>query len=169
VVHPGIWSLRIPALLGGAVTVWLLFQLMLRVHGLRAAWIAAALLATDASFILTTCFDWGPVMLQHLLLTAALLLGVWFWRERRTSMLAGTFFCCGLALWDKALSLWMLSGITIALAALFFRKIRDVFTIRRAAVALAAFTLGAYPLIVYNYEQRLVTLESNSHVDSSHV
>src|SRR5579884_3166330 len=165
-VRPSIWSIRVPALLGGAVIVCLFFHLLLRIHGRRAAWIGAALLATDASFLLTTCFDWGPVMLQHLLLTAAMLLGVVFWRNRRLLPLGGAFFCIGLALWDKALSLWMISGIVIALAVLYFREIRCVFTIRRAAIALAALVLGAWPFISYNYDQGLPT-ESNARFDAS--
>ena len=33
-----------------------------------AALIGCGLLATDAIYLLTSCFDWGPVALEHLLL-----------------------------------------------------------------------------------------------------
>ena len=164
-----VWSVRIPALAGGAITVWLCFLLLHRIHGRRAAWVGAALLATDTSFVLTTCFDWGPVMLQHLLITAALLLGVQFYREQKNSFLAGCFFCAGLALWDKALALWLLSGIAIALLVLFFGELRQVFSLRRAGIAAGSLAAGAFPLLVYNLRHGFITFRSNAHLDFSEI
>jgi len=166
---PNLWSIRIPALIGGAITVWLCFLLLERIHSRRAAWVGAALLATDTTFVLTTCFDWGPVMLQHLLITAALLLGVMFYRQPRNTLLAACFFCVGLALWDKALALWLLSGIAVAVLVLYFRELRAVFTLRRAAIAATSTALGAFPLLVYNLRHGLITFRSNAHLDFSEI
>src|SRR5690242_21940673 len=63
-------SIRIPVLIIGALTVVLFVLLVETAHSRRAAWIGGILLATDPSFLLTTCFDWGPVALQHLFLVA---------------------------------------------------------------------------------------------------
>src|SRR5579864_1949559 len=76
---PGPVVLRVPAILIGAATILLFGALLDRVHGRRAAWTGCVLLATDSIFLLTTTFDWGPVALQHLLTTAAILFAVlWF-------------------------------------------------------------------------------------------
>jgi 4-amino-4-deoxy-L-arabinose transferase-like glycosyltransferase len=166
---PNLWSIRVPALLGGAITVWLLFLLMERLHSRRAAWVAAALLATDTCFVLTTCFDWGPVMLQHLLLTAALLLGIDFYRRGDNRLLGGCSFFAGLALWDKALALWMLSGLLLALTLLCRRELAWLFTRRRALVALVWLVIGSSPLLVYNVRHGLITFRANTHLDFSEI
>jgi len=73
-----LYTLRQPMLLAGALSIWLFFLLLRRIAGLRAALIGCALLAVDSLYLLTACFDWGPVALQHLLLAAGVLLVVQF-------------------------------------------------------------------------------------------
>ena len=115
---PGIWSLRLPALLAGAATIWLFYRLLDRAVGARAALAGAALLATDITFLLTTTFDWGPVALQHLLLTGGMLLVLGGYQDQSRKKVGWGFFLFGLAMWDKALFSWMLSGIAIGCAAI---------------------------------------------------
>ena len=69
-------------LLAGVASVWLFFRLLDRIAGRRAAIIGCTLLAVDSTYLLTVCFDWGPVALQHLLLVAGLLLLVRFYQLR---------------------------------------------------------------------------------------
>ena len=64
--NPSEMSLRLPTLLMGLVTIWLFWRLVRQVAGERAAWIGAALLATDTAFLLTDTIDFGFVALQHL-------------------------------------------------------------------------------------------------------
>ncbi|MCP5117985.1 MAG: hypothetical protein GY953_44790, partial [bacterium] len=64
---PSVWSLRVPALVAGAGAIWLFAAFLRRIAGRRAAVIGGALLATDAVYLLTSTFDWGPNALQHLL------------------------------------------------------------------------------------------------------
>ena len=75
-------ALRLPMLLAGAASVWLFYQLLRRVAGVRAALFGCGLLATDSLYLLTTCFDWGPVALQHLLLAGGMLLVLKFFQDR---------------------------------------------------------------------------------------
>jgi len=158
---------RIPALLAGVASLWLFFLLLRRVAGERAAFIGCGLLAADAIYLLSSCFDWGPAALQHLLLVGGLLLLVRFWQERRESLLAAGFFLMGLAAWDKALAFWCLSGFGVAALVTVPRQIREVWTARRLAVAAAAFALGALPLIVYNMDTRLATLHGTVAYDAT--
>jgi hypothetical protein len=154
-------TLRQPMLLAGALSIWLFFLLLHRIAGQRTALIGCALLSVDSLYLLTSCFDWGPVALQHLLLAAGVLLVVQFHQERRELALAGGFFLLGLALWDKALAVWLLSGLAVGGILTFPRQILALITPRRAAIASAAFLLGALPLLIYNAESRGGTFQGN--------
>ena len=157
----GISAMRDPVLLAGVASVWLFYLLLLRVAGRRAAVIGCGLLATDSLYLITVCFDWGPVALQHLLLLAGMLLLMRFHQQRSAVALAGGWFLLGLGMWDKALAIWMLSGIGVAGLVTFPRQILAAITWRRVAISALAFSLGALPLIIYNYKQNLATFRSN--------
>lgn len=147
--RPGAGLIRVPTILIGAATVLLFGVLVQRLMGSRAAWIACLLLATDTAFLLTTTFDWGPVVLQHFLLVAAMFLAVRWFETNRARLLAAAGFCCGLALWDKAVFVWTFSGL-LAGCLLFLPDLRRRLSWRAAAAAAAALCLGALPLIFYN-------------------
>lgn len=164
---PGAYSIRIPTLLLGTLSVWLFYLLLRRIGGLRAALIGSWLLATDAMFLLTICFDWGPVSLQHLLLIAGLLMLLLFYEERRSIHLAAGFFFFGLGMWDKAIFTWMLSGVAVAALAVFPREILRALTARRAAIASLAFGLGALPLVLFNASTKLETFRANTTYSAS--
>jgi 4-amino-4-deoxy-L-arabinose transferase-like glycosyltransferase len=165
----GVWPMRLPVLLAGVASVWLFFLLLRRVAGLRAAVFGGCLLAADSLYLLTTCFDWGPVALQHLLILSGMLLLVGFYQHRRLFWLAAGCYLLGLAMWDKALAAWMLGGISLALIIVFPRQIVRVITLRRVAISLLAFALGALPLIVYNVAKPLATFRGNASWDTTEV
>jgi len=163
----GVDVLRLPMLFAGAVTVWLFYCLLRRVAGERAAWIGCGLLATDAIYLLSSIFDWGPVVLQHLLIVGGTLLLVRFWQERRDALLGWGFALLGLAAWDKALAFWSLGGFGVATLITLRSQIRELWTARRLRLALAGFALGALPLIVYNVDSGLGSFRGNAVYDSS--
>src|SRR5437867_2358075 len=99
---PSVFSLRVPVILAAGVTIWLFWSLLRRISGYRAATVGCGLLASDTLFLITSCFDWDPVVLQHLLLVSGALCLVRFHQERNRPSLAAGFFLFGLALWDKA-------------------------------------------------------------------
>ena len=155
-------STRVPVILIGGATVWLFWGLLGRILGLREAIIGAILLTFDPLFLITTCFDWGPVVLQHLLLVAAVLCLVRFHQENQDRYLAGGFFLLGLGLWDKALFGWILSGVTIATLIVFPKEVWKHFSFHNLAIASVAFCLGSAPLIVYNIRFPLETFRANA-------
>lgn len=159
--RPSYVSVRLPVLVLGAVTVWLFVRLLESAHGWRAAWVGGLLLATDTMFLLTTCFDWGPVALQHFFLVAGMLLVLRFCRSSARSVLFCGFLCFGLGLWDKALFLWMLTGLVVATILVFPRELWTRLTVRNVLLAIAGFSLGALPLLVYNATSGFPTLRSN--------
>ena len=137
-----VMSMRVPVLLAGAASIWLLYLLLRRIAGDRAALIGCALLAVDSMYLVTTCFDWGPVALQHLLVLGGMLLTLRFYQERQAGSLAGAFFLFGLALWDKAIAMWMLSGLGVGVILTFPRQFFATLPRRRLAIAVLAFGLG---------------------------
>jgi 4-amino-4-deoxy-L-arabinose transferase-like glycosyltransferase len=162
-------TLRIPVLLAGAASIWLFYRLMRRVAGERAALIGCGLLSADAIYLLATCFDWGPVAFQHLLVVGGALALARFWQDRNELALAAGFFLFGLALWDKAVAIWLLSGLGIAAVVTMPRQIFDRMTARRLAVAVLALALGAMPLIAYNVRSGLGTFRGTATFDANDI
>ncbi len=158
IFSPGPYTLRLPMVLAGALTI-LLFRLLARdMAGERAALVAAVLLATDPTFILSETFDWGPVALEHLLLVG----GCWLMARRST---AAGCFCFGLALWNKATFAWALAGLAAGALAAYGPEVRALLRDRRqVARAGGAFLLGALPFVIYNVHAPNATARSNVHL-----
>jgi len=165
--RPSAASIRMPMVLAGAATLYLFFAILRRVAGLRAAVLGCALLATDVTYLLTNCLDWGPVALQHLCLLGSLAFLLRHHEIGGLGSLAGGFVLWGLGLWDKAIFIWSLGGLGISALLVFPRELFRLVTWRRIAVAVPAFCLGALPLIVYNVDQPLATFRSNTAYDAS--
>jgi predicted membrane-bound mannosyltransferase len=104
-------------------TVWLFYVLLKRTVSVRAALVGTALLAVDPVFVLTSRWDWGPVVLQHLCLVGGMLAFVIFAREGQTRWLAVGAFVFGLGMWDKAIFLWSLVGLGTAAIVVFPRTL----------------------------------------------
>lgn len=159
-------TLRLPMLLAAALSVGLFFLAARRLAGTRAALLAGLLLATDAVYLLTAVFDWGPVAIQHLLFAAALYAGVRFREAPRAAWLFAMALCAGLALWDKAIIIWLLAGFTISALAVLRREVWMVARSRRLALAaVLGFLIGAAPLLYYNKLHPLRTFTSSAEVD----
>lgn len=140
---PSVWSLRLPMVAAGAATIVLLGALLDRLAGRRAAILGAALLAADPMFLLTATFDWGPVGLQHLLLAGALL----FIAQGRLTLGAVGL---GLALWNKAIFVWLLVGLAGAALIGYGGRLRSELGRERLLRAIGGFLLGALPFVIYN-------------------
>ena len=147
---PSIWSIRMPVALLGAATVAIFASQTARSAGAFAGVVAGGLLATDPAFLLTTCFDWGPVALQVFLGVGAAASFLQYLRsdDWRWATVAGLGF--GLALWNKALFLWTLGGLAAATLLIYSHETR-----RRAprvgwALFAAGFACGAWPFLLYN-------------------
>lgn len=155
--RPNLYSLRVPTVLAGAAAILLFFRLAQHLAGARAALLASLLLATDPSFLLSNAYDWGPVAMEHLLLLAGCLLVV----AQRPAL---GFFLFGLALWNKAVFIWALSGLAAGVAVAYLPELRR-FLADRGTVArsVCAFLVGAFPLIVYNVHAPNATMRANIH------
>jgi hypothetical protein len=168
-IRPSYLTIRLPVLLMGTLTIWIFTWFLERAHGRRVAWVGGLLLATDTVFLLTTCFDWGPVALQHLLSLAGMALLLQFVSTAKRSTLFWAFFCFGLALWDKALFLWLFSGLAVATIAVFSRELWSRLTRRNLGLAAGGLLLGALPLAAYNLAFNFDTFRSNSSFSLSQI
>ena len=154
---------RLPMITAGALTIWIIYRIVAKVHSERAGAIVAVLLSTDTLYLWLSRCDWGPVTLQHLLAAGAVWMLLRFrTHPQRAAWLAGGFFLFGLALWDKTVFLWPAAGLLTG-AALLGREIRPLFTARRVALALVFFALGAFPWIRYNVRQHGNTFSETGH------
>lgn len=144
---PGIYSLRIPALLTAAFTLWLFIRFMKRACGRWAALAAGALLASDTMYVITSVYDWGPVVLQHLLAVLVLWLLVRFHETGQRWRLALAAWLCGLGLWDKAAFAWTLAGFAAGGLAAFRSEMGRALSWRNLLVAGVCFSAGALPLL----------------------
>jgi 4-amino-4-deoxy-L-arabinose transferase-like glycosyltransferase len=166
---PGVWTLRLPVAFAGAITISLFYHLI-RNAGLPrpafAALIGALLLATDPVFLLTNTFDWGPVALEHVLLVTGCYLLLRFGKDRsKTGHLAFGFLCFGLALWNKALFVWALSGLTVAAIATCWSELKACLTPRYVSIAAGCFLFGALPFLIFNARAHEATVSENAHLD----
>jgi hypothetical protein len=163
VTPPGPLALRLPMMLAGAASIWLFFRLLDDLHGRRAAWTGAALLATDTTFVLTDAIDFGPAALQHLFLLGGLVCLLHFHRGRGEWLLAAASFLFGLGLWDKALFAWLLTGVACGALFAFPRALwMHARSRRTVAMAAAAFAAGAFPLIQFNIARPFETVRANA-------
>jgi 4-amino-4-deoxy-L-arabinose transferase-like glycosyltransferase len=168
-----LWTIRLPMVLLGSLTVFMFYKLASNL-GRNPAILGAFLLATDPLFLLTNTFDWGPVALEHFFLVT----GCWCiyqfgtrpadsgstWHSRVRFLALGSL-CFGLALWNKAIFLWALAGLSVATLIVFWPWVRRELTARNLRIALAAFLLGASPFVYYNIRHPLATFSENAHFE----
>ena len=161
-IRPSYLTIRLPVLLMGTLTIWLFTWFLERAHGREWRGWAACCWPPTLCILLTTCFDWGPVALQHLLSLAGMALLLKFTSTGKRSTLFWGFFCFGVALWDKALFLWLFSGLAVATVAVFPRELWSRCTPRNLGLAAGGLLLGALPLVAYNLASNFDTFRSNS-------
>ncbi len=158
-----VWLVRLPAVLLSGLTIILTGRLLKQISGQVAATVGVLLLATDATFLFIATFDWGPVVLQSLLLVTSLLLAVRWYGERNPRLLFLCGLTVGLALWDKAVFLWQLTGLVVALLMVNFPLVRQLWTRSNLGLFSRGLLLGALPLIVANFGHHFATIRDNGH------
>jgi hypothetical protein len=161
-IRPSTITIRLPVLIIGSLTVWIFIWLLEGTGGRTVAWVGGLLLATDLMFLLTTVIDWGPVALQHLLSLTGVALVYKFASEGSRVALWFGFFSFGLALWDKALFLWLFSGLIVATIVVFPRELWSRCSLGNLGLAVSGLCVGALPLVVYNAASNLSTLGGNA-------
>jgi hypothetical protein len=160
--YPSVYSIRVPAMLFALVAILMFWPIMVRAGGKRAAAIATILLATDTMYLMTSVFDWGPCALQHFFLVAVMLAFLRYHETPKDWILALASLLCGLALWEKALFFWLGGGLVVAALAIYPKQVWRHVSVRNLGIALAAFLIGASPLILYNLHKPNSTLGENA-------
>lgn len=164
---PSHMVMRLPMLAAATVSVLLFFLALQRLVNPWVAVLATALLATDVNYLLMSLFDWGPVALQHFFLTLVFYSGVRYAQQKQRRWLLIACFAAGLALWDKAIFIWLLGGFGAALLIVYpvemWRIARKPRTLVPAALV---FLAGCSPLLYYNWVKPLKTFTSDVSVGS---
>jgi 4-amino-4-deoxy-L-arabinose transferase-like glycosyltransferase len=108
------FTIRFPAILISALTLFLLYRIIKREAGPAAACFLVWLMAVDPAFVFHSRLDWGPVVLMMFLKVA--MIGVWFQFVRAPSFwkLAGLAALGLLGLWDKLNFAWFAAGLGAA-------------------------------------------------------
>jgi hypothetical protein len=157
--EPSATTVHIPVLLVGALGIYIFARLLQRLR--QPLW-AAVLLATDATYLMTTRSDWGPVAMQHLFGIAGVYAGVRYAQTMQLKWVAAAGFLFGLGFWDKITFLFVLFG----LAAGVLVTARHLIKPKPVAVLAAFFLIGCYPLLVYNYKTGGESFKGNSALDT---
>ena len=159
-----LYTLRLPTLLLGVGTIVLFWLLLREISNRRAAWFGTLLLATDTSFVMLTAIDFGPVCVQLFLKSAISLLFVRWYRSRRILPFITAWFLLGVALWAKALFIWIAGGMFLGILVAAPRAVQAAFKPKLIAFAALACGLGALPLISYNIAFPLNTFRANAKI-----
>lgn len=157
ILPSSMWVLRLPVVLIGLLTLWILFSVMRRLAGERVALALVWLLATDSMFLLSTTFDWGPVAIQHLLLLAGFALLA---RPQPRVFLGALAF--GLAFWDKGTAIWAIGAF--AVSAVIFLPKQTLASVSSGNMWKAAggVLLGAWPILAFNIRHHGATFTENT-------
>lgn len=147
---PSAASVRVPAVLLAALALLLYAAVLRDIAGRGASILFALLLATDATYLFTARYDFGPVALQQLLKAIALWAALRFHRNPRRRWVFLLGLALGLGLWDKTVFTWQLAGLAGAVLLLYGTALRIRLTPARGAIFLAAFLLGSAPFLVFN-------------------
>ena len=148
---PNVWSIRVPVCAVSICTLLVFGNLVRRAAGPGIAILACSLLASDSSFIFANLFDWGPVSLLLFGTVAVLALMQRYLASGSTAWLAFAGIIGGLSIWYKAAFIFPLAGMTGAFL-LCRKQIQSHLSLRVYAIALAAFVVGSFPLLIYNLE-----------------
>ncbi|MEO8051270.1 MAG: glycosyltransferase family 39 protein [Acidobacteriota bacterium] len=162
---PNVWSMRLPVCLLSVLTLLLFADVVRRVAGTRVALAAAVFLATDAIFILINVFDMTVCLL---LLGAVAFLNFLqrFEASGKPRFLGAAFLVAGLTLWYKAIFIFPLVAMLLALAIAYRAAVWRSVTVRNAAVAAVSIAAGAAPLIAFNWERRGATVQASGALPS---
>ena len=142
-------SLRFPVLVLGAVTLWLTFCFVRRAFDWRIALAATWLAASDPLFVLTTRLDWGPVVIQRLLLMLGCLLVLRWAQQGGGWQLVVAFLAFGMGVFDKATFLFLMLGLAVATVFVFPRELIKGLRNKWAVAAALAFGIGSLPFWWY--------------------
>jgi hypothetical protein len=153
-------SIRLPMCLVSISTLIAFAGVARRAGGIPVAIASAALLGLNTLFLLTNVFDWGPVAFLMLgsVLFVALLARFDESSDRRHLALA--FLVAGGMVWYKAIFAFLLGGLAAAYVVVYRKEALRACTARNLLVAVAAFSVGASPLICFNVRSRGATVRA---------
>ncbi|NLE77938.1 MAG: glycosyltransferase family 39 protein [Chloroflexi bacterium] len=148
-------SLRCLAVLQGALTLLVTWDLARRLYSPRAAAAAACLLAVQPAFVFWSRQGLYVTAVTGTLLAVSLWSGWRWWQEGRRRWVFVTALAWGLGLWAKLLFVWTLGGLAVCWVLLRGRArpaLPHPVAGRDLAVAALLLALPLAPLVVFNLQ-----------------
>jgi len=157
-VPADVFTLRLPMILLVPVLAGLSLWFWSRLASGGVVVLTAVLVIAHPHFTLPVVLDWGPVGLQLLFTLLA-------FHAYRTHSFAAVGFLAGLMVWDKAVAVWVLAGVSGS-AVIFYRARLWPFLHWRP---MAAFGFGASPYIYYRLAERNAMANFRTDIDFASV
>ncbi len=160
----GVSSMRLWSVFVGAIILGLTFLLAKEVAGVRAAFLAALLLAVQPSFVF---FTRQGIYVTNTTIAFSLAILLAFWRLARTGNLRWWWliaFLAGLGLWAKFIMLWPLVATVVLVPIVWVMRkqfgldpadgfgLRQLRRPRAIVFAVLAFLLGLSPFLIFNLQ-----------------
>lgn len=156
------YSVRLPVLLIGALTLWIHARMLERAFSRQTALVFLPLAAVEPSTLLHTRLDWGPTALM-MLLRALLLLGVVSWiRTREPRFLWLALGAAALGTFDKLNFLWFGPALLLALVLVYPGVIHDFWRQQRRQFLAVLGGGGAAAALLLAYTSRVVALSDDT-------
>lgn len=140
-------TIRLPAILIGAVTLLIFFQTLRAKLGAVWATIVVWIMAVDPANLFPSRLDWGPTVLTHFFQAA--IFALWFsYRDKpRPLKIVLICICAGLGFFDRFNFVWLLSAFAIGICLCYPDSLQNLWVstprfIRWVAIILALLALG---------------------------
>jgi len=164
---PGVWFIRLPACMCSVATLMVFGDTVRRIAGTATALFTVLCLATDASFLLTNVYDWGPVALLLLGIVFCLNLLRRYAESGGIRYLGAAFLVAGVSTWYKALFLFPFAAVLGAMAVVYFKEFRAHLSRRNVSCAVICFAAGISPLIAFNIARPGATVAAANYIGAA--
>lgn len=125
IVTPSVFSVRIPLILLGALSLFLNFVFSKKIAGAKIAFGTTLFLALDASFINLLRHDVGPNQLEYFFKSAILLLLLYFFKNFSFKILLGIFLLAFLGVFNKLNFIWFVNSLFFGVFLVFFPFLKE--------------------------------------------
>jgi hypothetical protein len=119
-------SIRLPMVILGALSLWILFEGLKRYFDEIVALTALSIVVFDCSFIDYTRYDVGPNAIEYFCKVLSLLLLKLFLLKRKLKYIGIMFFILGLGLFNKLNFIWYLNAFLISSFLIYFQHFKNI-------------------------------------------
>jgi len=155
-------TIRVPSIIFSAATIWMIYLLLRRLTPRMVAAIATLFLAVDASFVLHTRADHGPIVLMLLLKTTALYALIRAIQNSSWRFFSLATACLTLGVWDKLNFVWIILGL-VPSCLVYWRPLLKLFKEHTIAISSTlAISISVIAFFYFEFMAPLVHKEAHN-------